>query len=121
MPRQGLGHSSVDIYNMVTPGTDDPVWKHPGAGQLMMGYQQTRSNFVLFSQDATDTEAWTKQNTAIDSTLYEAPDNSTTANAIKSNTTGSKNYYLQQQSLSITAGKTYTVSVYLKKCNLGLG
>jgi len=23
MPRQGLGHSSVDIYNMVTPGTDD--------------------------------------------------------------------------------------------------
>ncbi len=121
MPRQGLGHSSVDIYNMVTPGTDDPVWKHPGAGQLMMGYQQTRSNFVLFSQDATDTEAWTKQNTAIDSTLYEAPDNSTTANAIKSNTTGSKNYYLQQQSLSITAGKTYTVSVHLKKGNLGFG
>jgi len=121
MPRQGLGHSSVDIYNMVTPGTDDPIWRHPGAGQLMVGYQQTRSNFVLFSQDATDTEAWTKQNTAISTTLYEAPDNSTTANAIKSNTTGSKNYYLQQQSLSVTAGKTYTASVHLKKGALGFG
>jgi len=119
MPRQGLGHSSVDIYNMVTPGADDPVWKHPGAGQLMVGYQQTRSNFVLFSQDATDTEAWTKTNTAIDSTLYEAPDNSTTANAIKSNTTGQKNYKITQSNLSVTAGKTYTVSVHFKKENLG--
>ena len=121
MPRQGLGHSSVDIYNMVTPGTDDPVWRNKTSGQLMVGYQQTRSNFVLFSQDATDAEAWTKQNTAISTTLYEAPDNSTTANAIKSNTTGSKNYYLQQQSLSVTAGKTYTASVHLKKGALGFG
>ena len=121
MPRQGLGHSSVDIYNMVTPGTDDPVWRNKTSGQLMVGYQQTRSNFVLFSQDATDAEAWTKQNTAISTTLYEAPDNSTTANAIKSNTTGSKNYYLQQQSLSVTAGKTYTASVHLKKGTLGFG
>jgi len=88
---------------------------------MMVGYQQTRSNFVLFSQDATDAEAWTKQNTAISTTLYEAPDNSTTANAIKSNTTGSKNYYLQQQSLSVTAGKTYTASVHLKKGTLGFG
>ena len=119
MPRQGLGHSSVDIYNMVTPGTDDPVWKHPGAGQLMMGYQQTRSNFVLFSQDTTDAEAWTKGNTAIDSTLYEAPDNSTTANAIKSNSTGEKVYKITQTSLSVTAGKTYTLSVHVKKENLG--
>jgi len=119
MPRQGLGHSSVDIYNMVTPGTDDPIWRHPGAGQLMMGYQQTRSNFVLFSQDATDTEAWSKTNTAIDSTLYEAPDGSDTANAIKSNNTGERTYSLKQENLSVTAGKTYTLSVHLKKENLG--
>jgi len=121
MPRQGLGHSSVDIYNMVTPGTDDPVWRNKTSGQLMMGYQQTRSNFVLFSQDATDTEAWSKTNTAIDSTLYEAPDNSTTANAIKSNSTGEKAYNITQTSLSVTAGKTYTLSVHLKKENLGFG
>jgi len=118
MPRQGLGHSSVDIYNMVTPGTDDPVWRNKTSGQLMVGYQQTRSNFVLFSQDATDAEAWSKTNVAADSTLYEAPDNSTTANAIKSDSTGEKAYNITQGSLSVTAGKTYTLSVHFKKQNL---
>ena len=119
MPRQGLGHSSIDIYNMVTPGTDDPVWRNKTSGQLMVGYQQTRNNFVLHSQDATDAEAWTKANTAIDSTLYEAPDNSTTANAIKSDGTGEQVYKITQTSLSVTAGKTYTLSVHVKKENLG--
>ncbi len=119
MPRQGLGHSSVDIYNMVTPGTDDPVWKHPASGQLMVGYQETRTNSVLHSQDATDAEAWTKAATSIDSTLYEAPDNSTTANAIKSDNTGTRNYKIKQSSLTLTTGKTYTVSAHVKKGTLG--
>jgi len=124
MPRSGLGMPIVSgASNAPVTVIDDLLWEDFGGsgGEIALNYQETRTNVVLHSQDTTDAEAWTKQNTAIDSTLYEAPDNSTTANAIKSNTTGSKNYYLQQQNLSVTAGKTYTASVHLKKGNLGFG
>lgn len=124
MPRSGLGMPIVSgASNAPVTVIDDVLWEDFGGsgGEIALNYQETRTNIVLHSQDVTDSEAWTKQNTAISTTLYEAPDNSTTANAIKSNTTGSKNYYLQQQSLSVTAGKTYTASVHLKKGALGFG
>ena len=124
MPRNGLGMPISASQSQAAPVViDDVLWEDfsGSGGEIAVNYQETRTNIVLHSQDATDAEAWTKQNTAISTTLYEAPDNSTTANAIKSNTTGSKNYYLQQQSLSVTAGKTYTASVHLKKGTLGFG
>ena len=120
MPRLGLGMPIVSgASNAPVTVIDDVLWEDFGGsgGEIALKYQETRTNSVLHSQDVTDTEAWTKQNTAIDSTLYEAPDNSTTANAVKSNGTGEQ-LYTVSQSISVTAGKTYTASVHLKKENL---
>ena len=119
MPRIGLGIPIISDTQSGPIMIDDLLWESFDSNQISINYQETRSNFVLHSQDATDTGAWTKTNTAIDSTLYEAPDNSTTANAIKSNNTGERTYSLKQENLSVTAGKTYTLSVHLKKENLG--
>jgi len=122
MPRNGLGMPIVSgASNAPVTIIDDVLWEDFGGsgGEIAVNYQETRTNIVLHSQDTTDAEAWTKTNTAIDSTLYEAPDNSTTANAIKSNNTGERTYSLKQENLSVTAGKTYTLSVHLKKENLG--
>jgi len=120
MPRQGLGQINVAAPENIV-AIDDVLWEDFGGsgGEIAVNYQETRTNVVLHSQDTTDAEAWTKTNTAIDSTLYEAPDNSTTANAIKSNSTGEKSYNIIQSNLSVTAGKTYTASVHLKKDALG--
>ena len=122
MPRLGLGMPIVSgASNAPVTIIDDVLWEDFGGsgGEIAVNYQETRTNIVLHSQDTTDAESWTKTNTAIDSTLYEAPDNSTTANAIKSNSTGQKSYNMIQSSLSVTAGKTYTASVHLKKDALG--
>ena len=122
MPRQGLGMPIVSgASNAPVTVIDDVLWEDFGGsgGEIALNYQETRTNSILHSQDATDAEAWTKANTAIDSTLYEAPDNSTTANAIKSDGTGEQVYKITQTSLSVTAGKTYTLSVHVKKENLG--
>jgi len=121
MPRNGLGMPIVSgSSNAPVTVIDDVLWEDFGGsgGEIAVNYQETRTNVVLYSQDATDAEAWTKGNTAIESTLYEAPDNSTTANAIKSNSTGEKVYNINQN-LSVTAGKTYTLSAHVKKENLG--
>ena len=121
MPRLGLGMPIISgASNAPVTVIDDVLWEDFGGsgGEIALNYQETRTNSVLHSQDVTDAEAWTKTNTAIDSTLYEAPDNSTTANAIKSNSTGEKAYNISQGSLSVTAGKTYTLSVHVKKENL---
>jgi len=122
MPRLGLGMPIVSgASNAPVTVIDDVLWEDFGGsgGEIAVNYQETRTNIVLRSQDTTNAEAWTKTNTAIDSTLYEAPDNSTTANAIKSDSTGEKLYSITQSNLSVTAGKTYTASVHLKKDALG--
>ena len=121
MPRNGLGMPISASQSQAAPVViDDVLWEDFGGsgGEIAVNYQETRTNVVLYSQDVTDAEAWTKGNTAIESTLYEAPDNSTTANAIKSNSTGEKVYNINQN-LSVTAGKTYTLSAHVKKENLG--
>ena len=122
MPRNGLGMPISASQSQAAPVViDDVLWEDFGGsgGEIAVNYQETRTNIVLHSQDTTDAEAWTKENTAIDSTLYEAPDNSTTANAIKSDGTGEQVYNIKQDGLSVTAGKTYTLSAHVKKENLG--
>ena len=122
MPRNGLGMPISASQSQAAPVViDDVLWEDFGGsgGEIAVNYQETRTNIVLRSQDTTNAEAWTKTNTAIDSTLYEAPDGSDTANAIKSDSTGEKTYNIIQSNLSVTAGKTYTASVHLKKDALG--
>jgi len=120
MPRNGLGMPIVSgASNAPVTVIDDVLWEDFGGsgGEIAVNYQETRTNSVLYSQDTTQAEQWTKQNSAIDSALYEAPDNSTTANAIKSSGTGEQLYTLAQ-TISVTAGKTYTASAHIKKGNL---
>jgi len=121
MPRLGFGLPLVSsVQESPITLIEDLLWEDIDTNNnISVNYQETRTNSVLHSQDATDAEAWTKAATSIDSTLYEAPDNSTTANAIKSNNTGSRNYKITQSSLTLTTGKTYTTSVHVKKQNLG--
>ena len=121
MPRLGFGLPLVSsVQESSITLIEDLLWEDIDTNNnISVNYQETRTNSILHSQDATDAEAWTKANTAIDSTLYEAPDNSTTANAIKSDGTGEQVYKITQTSLSVTAGKTYTLSVHVKKENLG--
>jgi len=121
MPRLGFGLPLVSsVQESPITLVEDLLWEDIDAnGSISVNYQETRTNILLHSQDATDAEAWSKTNTTVDSTLYEAPNDTNTANAIKSNSTGEKAYNITQTSLSVTAGKTYTLSVHLKKENLG--
>jgi len=121
MPRLGFGLPLVSS-TQESPITliEDLLWEDIDVNNnISVNYQETRTNIVLHSEDTTDAEAWTKTNTAIDSTLYNAPNDTNTANAIKSNSTGEKTYNMIQSNLSVTAGKTYTASVHLKKDALG--
>jgi hypothetical protein len=122
MPRMGMGMPIASgASNAPVTVIDDVLFEDYGGsgGEISINYTETRTNSMLYSQDTTDAESYTKTNTAIDTTLYEAPDDSTTANAIKSNSTGIKNYKIQQGSLSVTDGSTYTLSVHAKKGTLG--
>ena len=121
MPRLGFGLPLVSS-TQESPITliEDLLWEDIDTNNnISVNYQETRTNIVLHSQDATDAEAWSKTNTAIDSALYDAPNDTNTANAIKSDGTGEQVYKITQTSLSVTAGKTYTLSVHVKKENLG--
>ena len=120
MPRNSLGIPMVaSSVGGAIINVNDVLWESFGVNEIAINYAENYTNIVLHSQDVTDAEAWTKAATSIDSTLYEAPDNSTTANAIKSNNTGSRNYKITQSSLTLTTGKTYTASVHVKKGTLG--
>ena len=119
MPRMGMGMPLVaDAPKAPVTVIDDQMWEnHSGSsGEIAVNYTQFRQNDALHSQDMTNA-VWTKTQSATSGTLYEAPDNSGTANAI----TGSANNDAKSlaQNVAIGAGKTYSLSVYLKKQNLG--
>jgi len=119
MPRLGVGMPlSSKSANVAVTLIDDELFLNDVSGEVTTPFTGNRTNKILHSQDLKQS-TWTKTNTAIASDLYEAPDNSTTANAINSNNTGERSYTLKQQNLSVTAGKTYTLSVHVKKENLG--
>ena len=89
MPRMGMGMPLVSgASNAPVTVIDDVLFEDYGGsgGEISINYQQTRINTALYSQDASNA-IWTKTDSAVSGTLYEAPDNSGTANAI----TGSAN------------------------------
>ena len=98
MPRLGFGLPLVSSTQESTITLiEDLLWEDIDTnGNISVNYQETRTNIVLHSQDVTDAEAWTKAATSIDSALYDAPNDTNTANAIKSNNTGSRNYKITQ-------------------------
>ena len=119
MPRNSLGIPIVaSSVGGAIINVNDVLWESFDSNEIAINYAENYTNLVLHSQDTTQAEQWTKTNTTIDTTLYEAPDNSATANAIKSDSTGTKVYRILQGNLSVTAGKTFTLSVHVKKSTL---
>ena len=116
MPRMGIGMPlSASITQASVIAIDDPLFESFGGNDIAINYTATRTNLILYAQDATQSQ-WVKTSTAIEGTLYEDPDGSTTANAITGAASNSTKFIHQVQ--SITAGETYTYSTYAKKGTL---
>lgn len=78
-----------------------------------------RWNLLNYSQGF-DNAAWTKLNASVTGDTTTAPDGSTTADKLIENTTASVAHRLSQ-SLSLTSGTTYTLTVYLKAAGRTVG
>tara|TARA_R110000744_G_scaffold376730_1_gene491173 strand:- start:44 stop:898 length:855 start_codon:yes stop_codon:yes gene_type:complete len=114
MPRLGIGmpigaRTSETVMLLV----DDPLFENIVSSTLNINYTQFTFNDALHSQDNTNA-VWAKTNASVSGTLVEAPDNSGTANAI-TNSDNNSNAKSLAQNVAIGAGKTYSVSVHLKK------
>jgi len=114
MPRMGIGmplgaRTSETVMLLV----DDPLFENIVGGTLNINYTQFTFNDALHSQDATNA-IWAKTNATVPANLTEAPDNTNTANAI-TNSNNANNAKDIKQPVAIGAGKTYSVSVHLKK------
>jgi len=114
MPRMGIGmplgaRTSETVMLLV----DDPLFENIVGGTLNINYTQFTFNDALHSQDATNA-IWAKTNATVPANLTEAPDNTGTANAI-TNSNNANNAKDIKQPVAIGAGKTYSVSVHLKK------
>jgi len=116
MPRMGIGMPlSASITQASVIAIDDPLFESFGGNDIAINYTATRTNTAQYSQDATQSQ-WVKTSTAIEGTLYEDPDGSTTANAITGAASNSTKFIHQVR--AITAGETYTYSAYAKKGTL---
>ena len=115
MPRMGIGmpltgsRTSETVMLLV----DDPLFENIVGSTLNINYTQFTFNDALHSQDATNA-IWAKTNATVPANLTEAPDNTGTANAI-TNSNNANNAKDIKQPVAIGAGKTYSVSVHLKK------
>ena len=115
MPRMGIG---MPLTGSMTSETvlllvDDPLFENIVNSTLNINYTQFTFNDALHSQDATNA-IWAKTNATVPANLTEAPDNTNTANAI-TNSNNASNAKDIKQPVAIGAGKTYSVSVHLKK------
>ena len=112
MPRLGMGMpitaSSEGAAALVV---DDNFWLNDVSNHITPDFTGTRKNLLVQSQTFKTT--WTLNNAAIPNDLFEAPDNSTTAQAITATSSGASNVYAQQV-VATTAGETYTYSAHVK-------
>ena len=114
MPRLGLGMPIVSgVSNAPVTLIDDELFLNDVSGEVTTPFTGNRTNKILHSQDLKQS-TWTKTNSAIASDLYEAPDNSTTANAIQNDATSDEERKVTATH-AIVAGETYTLSGHFKK------
>lgn len=113
MPRMGMG-MPIAAPTGRAPAlsiVDNGVFEQIVSGEITPEFTTTRTNLTIYSQDVSQS-TWTKSNVAVDGTAVEAPNNTTTAQAI----TGSANTSSRKtsQTTALTAGLTYTYSAYVK-------
>jgi len=117
MPRLGMGMPIVsDVSSAPVVAIDDFVFLNDVSGELTPNSTAVRKNLLLQSQ--TFKTSWATNNLAIPNDLFEAPDNSLTAQAITANSSGASSVLLQQ-TVATTAGETYTYSLHVKKAANG--
>jgi len=74
---------------------------------------EERTNLLRWSEDF-DNAVWTKSNATISTNIADAPDGSTTADALIEDTAPSSTHYTRQNT-SWTSGTTYTNSIFAKE------
>ena len=113
MPRLGVGMPlSSGSANVAVTLIDDELFLNDVSGEVTTPFTGSRTNKILQSQTFKTTWA-TNAAAVIPNDLFEAPDNSTTAQAITSNSAGAQVFI--QQTVATTAGETYTYSAHVKK------
>ena len=117
MPRLGVGMPlSSGSANVAVTLIDDELFLNDVSGEVTTPFTGNRTNKILQSQTFKTT--WTTNNSAIPNDLFEAPDNSTTAQAITASSAGASDVFINQV-VATTAGETYTYSIHVKKKNIG--
>jgi hypothetical protein len=75
--------------------------------------EEARTNLLVQSQDF-DTAGWTKSNCSITANTVVAPNGILTGDKVVENTAASVTHVVQQASITITAGASVTLSLYVK-------
>jgi len=116
MPRMGMGLQDVSVSGATVTAIDDEIFLNDVDGEVTPDFTGNRTNKLVQSQTFKTT--WATNNAAIPNDLFEAPDNSLTAQAITASSAGASAVLLQQI-VATTSGETYTYSVHAKKDSAG--
>jgi len=112
MPRLGMGMPIVsDFQEAAVLAVDDFFYLLDVENEITPDFTGSRTNKLVQSQTFKTT--WATNNAAIPNDLFEAPDNSLTAQAITANSSGASSVFVQQ-TVATTAGETYTYSAHVK-------
>jgi len=117
MPGLGIGTAlTSSLSNVAVTLIDDELFLNDVSGEMTTPFTGSRTNKLVQSQTFKTT--WATNNAAIPNDLFEAPDNSLTAQAITASSAGASAVLLQQI-VATTSGETYTYSVHAKKDSAG--
>jgi len=117
MPRLGMGMPMVsDFQEAAVLAVDDFFYLLDVENEITPDFTGSRTNKLVQSQTFKTT--WNTGNAAIPNDLFEAPDNSLTAQVITA-TSGGASDVLINQVVATTAGETYTFSAHVKKAANG--
>ena len=112
MPRLGMGMPMVsDFQEAAVLAVDDFFYLLDVANEITPDFTGSRTNKLVQSQTFKTT--WTAVRATIPNDLFEAPDNSLTAQVITASSSGNSNVFVNQV-VATTSGETYTYSAHVK-------
>ena len=112
MPGLGIGTAlTSSVSNVAVTLIDDELFLNDVSGEMTTPFTGNRTNKLVQSQTFKTT--WTAVRATIPNDLFEAPDNSLTAQVITASSSGNSNVFVNQV-VATTSGETYTYSVHVK-------
>jgi len=112
MPRLGMGMPIVsDFQEAAVLAVDDFFYLLDVENEITPDFTGSRTNKLVQSQTFKTT--WTAVRATIPNDLFEAPDNSLTAQVITASSSGNSNVFINQV-VATTSGETYTYSAHVK-------